>query len=284
MRRLAQVAAPPKGTKRKRTHGGTAAEVEMEPIPATGGVLAKEHLAAVARSAKDGSDFRRIGDSVLTPPPTAVPEDTDDHPDTTMSGIEAGDETTTAALTDAERQRVSEIDQDRARLLRTMECLRDRERFLQLVKDRAKRAQDDLASSKDMCGFDPRLIWTDDEFLAWRSGEVGERAFREGVLPASAPAATATAATGDDVDMQDDDGAAQATAVSAAAGICQKKRCERHRQWRNTQLQDIRFEEANAANRMRLLAEERNGIRDRARLRRIVEAEGDRQGAVEVVG
>lgn len=261
MRRQAQVTELPKSTKRKRA--GDAAEIETGQDIATGGILAKEHLATLARYAKNVNDFRKIGSGALTPPPSARSENGKD--DMALDDLNRED----VVMTESERQRLNEIDVQQARVETTVECLKDRERFVQLVRDRAKRVQEDLGLPKDICGFDSRLTWSDEEFSAWRSSDTGQKAFQDGILPPPPPSAD------DDVDMEN--------GGQINEGLCQKKRCERHRQWRVNQVQDIRFEQANTAASMRLLVEKRDGIRERAKLRVVMEADGDRQGTVEIV-
>ncbi|KAI9817620.1 MAG: hypothetical protein M1832_004624 [Thelocarpon impressellum] len=233
MRRL------PKGKKRRRV------EEEEDDARSVGGVLSIGQLAAIATSVKSGDDFRTIGEGVLSPPPTAI---VDEHGDYVMG--DDGDEPKAGA-------RFNEQEQKRTT------------RIAHALKDRAKRVLAELPGVKDICGFDSRLSWTEEEFLAWTASEVGQAAFSSGVLgapPKISPDATDGEGTG------------------VGAGVCQKKRCERHRQWRNIQAQDLKSEEASVAEELDQLMREELEVRERAKLRMLKEADGDREGRVEVVG
>ncbi|KAI9796958.1 MAG: hypothetical protein M1833_005904 [Piccolia ochrophora] len=239
-----------------RVGHGPSAENDDESEPEVGGVLHKGQLAAVAKGVDNVSEFRNLGEGVLSPPPTAVP---DENGDTKM---EDGEGNAGTFFNDEEWRRNEDIEKEKETLVQRRILLKDRERFLQLVKDRSKHILEQLNNVKDICGYDSRLSWTDEEFLAWRSSEEGEKAFTTGELE---PSESAT------------------TEEEGGDGVCQKKRCERHKQWRNIQIQDIRFEESKVADEMRRLKQEEADLRQRAKLRRIREADGDREGRVEMV-
>ncbi|PGG99489.1 compass component spp1 [Blastomyces parvus] len=237
---------------------------QAEGLGSRGGVLTKNDLKAVITGVKSAQDFRELGDNIL-PPSVAqsltpsndipgevsssesktniVPQDLDnidldipDMPDTRL-----------IQLTANERQHLHNLRRKRLELRNQLEMLEDRDTFLALIRQRAKtilehlRQADPKSSAsvwKDICGYDSRLSWSDDEFNEWRWSEVGKKALRSGVLEAASSGTDG----GGDVEMQDADGDAN-TVDRIARGVCLKKRCERHRQWVKIQQQDMQHEE-----------------------------------------
>lgn len=242
---------------RKRKRGQSVVE-EDEPAIAVGGVLSRGQLAAVVTHAKSMENFRKLGESVLSPPATATSEADGD--------VEIGDGETGASsrFTREEQVRTEDIIRQRAQLAERMQGLADRERFVQLVKEQAKRLQDESSHLRDSCGFDRRLCWTEERFLAWRASEIGAKALADGILPAPA-----------DEDAEAVEGGESGTV------ICQKKRCERHKQWRNGQMAEVWFEQVLAKEESQKLLRQLNEIQKRATLRHLREKEGDPHVAVE---
>ncbi|KAI9806333.1 MAG: hypothetical protein M1825_006448 [Sarcosagium campestre] len=253
MRRRAPL-APPKASKMDSRILGT--EDDTDDDLTVGGPLSRGQLAAVAKGVKDVTSFRALGDAILSPPPTAGGDGGGD------GSMKLGDGKASEPLNEDEDKLISEINRQREKLVQHNKALKDRERFLQLVKERSKRVVEELSGVKEICGYDARLSWTDEEFLDWKESEDGKAAFARGEL--GPPARQDSSVEGDD-------------------DICQKKRCERHKQWRNTRAQDIRFEESKNAEELRRLKQQEGEVKQTAKLRRIREAEGDRAGTVEVV-
>jgi len=168
-----------------------------------------------------------------------------------------------------EQKRLAEIVNEKGDLETRRHGLKDRENFISLVKDRAKKIAGELGA-KDICGFDSRLSWSEEEFLEWRDSDEGQLAFSRGLLRPQP-----TDNVGGD-DAADD-------SQKAGDGMCQKKKCERHKAWKHLQMHDIRFEEVSIAERIGGLKQEEKSIRERAKLRAIKESDGDREGKVEVI-
>ncbi|KAI9775244.1 MAG: hypothetical protein M1839_001362 [Geoglossum umbratile] len=230
-----------------------------------GSALNKGQLAAVTKSVKDVGEFRKLGEGVLSPPPTISPED----------GDRDGSGQAMAYNSD-ETKRLGEIATEKDNLAMRKQGLKDREKFIQLVKDRAKKAAAELGM-KEICGFDSRLSWSEDEFLIWRDGEEGRAAFDSNTLGPPPP----------EIDAEDpshaEDPHNHHPNPRITAGVCPKKRCDRHKVWRNIQMMDIRFEEVSIAERVGGLKQEEKTLRERAKLRAVKEEEGEREGRVEVV-
>jgi COMPASS component SPP1 len=127
---------------------------------AIGGSLRKGEVAAAADHANgDIDEFRRLGNS--TPGPEIAEE------------IE---------FTDEEQQRLDKIREKQETIQTQRQVLNDRERFLQLCKDRAKRIvleeQQGTTGAKagakggkkgsGICGYDSRLSWDEERYRKWQ--------------------------------------------------------------------------------------------------------------------
>jgi len=240
-----------------------------------GGPIRPHELKALTLAAPDASTFRHLGDSgVLTPPLSESPET--HNKSLQVSPLYTALEETRLAAISARK--------DVLRLRRTL--LKDRERFVVLVKERAARLAES-ADIKELCGMDARLSWDDKTFELWRDSEAGKAAFERGSLDLVA-----------DADAEDTKGLkprpaaisrGSATAVSTNDGeVCMRRRCERHRTWQKLVLQDVRFEEADVGDEMRRIDGEERELRERAMLRARMRRSGvdheEEGGSVEVVG
>ncbi|KAI9849425.1 MAG: hypothetical protein M1837_004044 [Sclerophora amabilis] len=250
-----------RGTKRKRS---SKTQKDEGDAPAVGGTLSTSQLSAVTKDAKDVEAFKSLGEGVLSPPPTISPDEDGDK-DIKMD-VDDVEPKGRSSFNKEERDKIEEISKEKDRLMHRRHGLKDREKFVQLVRSRAKRILEELKGVKDLCGYDSRLSWTEEEFLAWRDSDEGCEALKNNTL-GPPPADTAD-------DAEEDEN---------SKGVCQKKRCERHKQWWTIQLQDIRFEDVNITEELERLRRDEQDLKDRAKLRRIKEAEGDRDGRVELV-
>ncbi|KAH0553222.1 hypothetical protein GP486_006612 [Trichoglossum hirsutum] len=262
--------------KKRKRNGESSRESSRSPsrnplAGSAGSALNKGQLAAVTKSVKDVGEFRKLGEGVLSPPPTISPEDGD------RDGSGQG-----MVYNSDEMKRLGEITAEKDRLTMRKQCLMDREKFIQLVRDRAKKAAVELGmKEKEICGFDSRLSWSEEEFLLWRDSEEGRSAFDSNVL---GPPATDTSEQDQhhhQPHMEED--LHNSHHPRASAGVCPKKRCDRHKQWRTLQIQDVRFEQKVVADRIEVLEQEEKTLRERAKLRAIKEEEGEREGRMEVV-
>ncbi|MCJ1471073.1 hypothetical protein MMC07_009721 [Pseudocyphellaria aurata] len=255
-----------------------------------GGFLRGPELKTVINGVKSIAEFRQLGEGVLSPPRTASPDDEDirmedaDFPAESKSGI---------TYSADESQQLVEIAAKRENFRATKRMLDDRERFLVLVKSRAKRVLEELRQKetvKDICGFDARLAWSDAEFLAWRDSPEGQKALESRMLMAPSHTITSTAnhlnpdptsaeiaigtslpdtqptnhhnahATEIDLDGEPDED-------EVGRGVCQKRRCERHRAWWKLQQQDVAFEKGEVRLALGRLVMEEKGVRERAVVR-----------------
>lgn len=230
-------------------NGEDAMEVDEDPSYLHGGVLKPSELKAVAAGAKDINDFRKLGEGVLSPPRTV-------SPDGNEVKMEEGSRKEQNTYTPQETEKLAEITSSKESLRMRKSLLEDRDTFLGLVKGRGKNVLEELRkkdkSLKDICGYDARLSWSDEEFKIWRCGPEGQKAFDEDVLAAPPPSEEAS-------EMGEDE--------EFGRCVCQKKRCETHRNWYKLQQQDVAFEKDEVRQGLRKLEEEERGFKDRAMIR-----------------
>ena len=229
-----------------------------------GGVLHAGELKALTSGVKNVEEFKRLGEGVLSPPRTTSP----DGEDVKMEDeIPHNKETPKVAYTSEETVQLAEMTVRKASLKRRREALDDREKFLGLVRNRAKSVLEELKKkegTKDICGFDSRLSWSDEEFDNWRASSEGQKALASGILEAP-------------TSLRDDDGDEKMTngdsghADAVGKGVCPKKRCERHKQWFKLQQQEIAFEKDDCRQEMRKVEKEQKGVGERAMVRHLEE-------------
>ncbi|ODH53582.1 hypothetical protein GX48_00416 [Paracoccidioides brasiliensis] len=239
---------------------------ETEDLGSRGGVLSRSDLKAVVMGVKSAQEFRGLGDNILPPlvaEKLAISTDIDakisasSGPKTNNILSQINDQTDLDLVahqiqfTANERQHIQNVRDRRTQLLNQLDLLRDRDTFLSLIRQRAKTILELLRQAdpksgasawKDICGYDSRLSWSDDEFNEWRFSDVGKKALRSGVLEAAASGVDGSG----DVEMQGADAGADGTDKAVdriVRGVCIKKRCERHRQWVKVQQQDMHHEE-----------------------------------------
>lgn len=222
-----------------------------------GGVLRPAELKTLASTTKSITEFRSLGDGVLSPPDTASPEEPSYTPE------EAAQLATITTRTDALKQRKHLLD--------------DRDTFCSLIKVRAKAALDDLKKKGDkpaaICGFDARLAFTDEEFAAWRSSAEGQETFRTGQLAASTTS-TAEMDAGAPGGLEGEPAATNGVREEEPKieeGVCIKRRCKRHEAWQKLLMQEVAFEKDLVRQEMRRLIAEEKGIKERAAVRSLEE-------------
>ncbi|GAB7346426.1 hypothetical protein MBLNU457_5123t1 [Dothideomycetes sp. NU457] len=244
------------GAQRRRKKSGASADLnklmddEMGP---RGGVISTGELKALVNAVDDYQAFKKLGEGVLSPPETPTKDGTGnakDHP----------------VLTEAESERIEVIlklkDESRERHA----LLKDRTKFIGLLKDVANKiASEKSIKPKEMCGYNPRITWSEEEFASWRSTESGKKALSSGKLD-SGDASVLQAENEDD----------------QTEPVCTKKRCVRHYEWAKLALDDARNELTVNSDRMRDIEKEEREILERAELRAREIKAGNVGGSVEV--
>jgi len=253
----AQVAnASKRRAKKKGKNGEEAASEDEEPTP-LGGVLRAKDLKALVDQSKDIGAFKTLGSGVLSPPQTASP--TKASFDGTLSnGTRRPSDD--LALTPGETERLNALHKEKSQLNDRLEVLKDREKFVSMVKEQATRVADrEKIKAKEFCGYDSRLSWSDAEFLRWRGSKQGRTAFQFSTLSPTAEQLSSAPANGEDTTM--------ANGEEERETICLKKRCQKHPQWQKLNLQDARFEELEIVESIKECEKDERSVRERARRR-----------------
>ena len=214
-----------------------------------GGVVRIGELKALVDSVDDVAAFKRLGEGVLSPPETV------------------GEGEKKVSYSPEETEQLDNIAKRRAISEARRAMLSDRDKFVLMVANRGKAVLAELKekekSLKDICGYDSRLTWADDEFNQWRAGEEGQEQLRNSVLlpPPTPPGLEPFNKEGDKEESE------------SGLGVCKKKRCERHRAWFKQQQQDNAMEKDQVRQELKKLDEEEKGVKDRAMIRNLEEGQ-----------
>lgn len=265
----------------------------LEEFSSRGGVLTAGELKAAIMGVSSIEEFRKLGERIISPPPDEEEEgkankdgNVNGHERTTGDGQEAGKPRSNKKLgldidapgltyTLDEASKIEKLRKKRDELLSRKEMLDARSVFLTAVRQRAKYVLEHLKKIdpkggwKDICGFDSRFAWSDEEFDEWRLSPMGAEALKDGTpdaLAASYPV-PATDADGDTAMGRDANTTENSNSDTLARGVCTKKRCERHKQWVKVQQQDILFEQSMVHQDLTECEQEAQAVVERAVLR-----------------
>lgn len=267
---------------------GTATPDRRDPddLGSRGGVLTTGDLKAVVMGVSSAKEFRKLGESIISIPAkeesttiTATDPETETKNEKKI-GLDFDVDWLTYSPDEASK--LQKLRKQRDDLLHRKEMLRARNTFMTLVRQRSKSILEHLKQTdpkggwKDICGFDSRLAWSDEEFDEWRLSEIGAKALEDGspeALASSYPDAS-TDADGDTAmdDNNEDD------FEKLSRGVCTKKRCERHKQWLKVQQQDAVFEENTLALDLSKCEKEAKNVVERAVLRMWAESDNAQIG------
>ncbi|TKA75636.1 hypothetical protein B0A49_02325 [Cryomyces minteri] len=328
-RKNGEQTTPPRKSRKKghASHADHEADVtvkddESVDLGPRGGIIRTKEVKTLATASATIDDFRRLGEGVLSPPATVSPE-TAPFSDKDSANPPPADHDE-FALTDTDEAALAAITARKHALRTRHALLKDRQRFLALAKDQAARvAEREGVKPKDLCGFDPRLSWSEAEFARWRDGRAGKAAFGLGTLDLD----PATDADVDNTENNGSDEEAKTGTEGASAGhgrgprngstdtdvdavilvdaddrdginkppdLCTKKRCARHADWRELAQKEARFELTLVADEMRRAEREERDIQERAMVKwrsgrsggegKRVGEEEEEEAGVEVVG
>ncbi|KAJ5234995.1 uncharacterized protein N7469_004163 [Penicillium citrinum] len=257
---------------RRLNHGSSQRGVEG--LGSMGSILTVGDLKAAVLGVNSVEEFRRLGNQIIsqslstkeTTPNSEVKSETTpqagDAFDINPKGVDYSEDEV------AEMEKLRRL---RDNLLHRKEMLSARSTFVGLLRPRAKGLVEKLKQNepkggwKDICGFDSRLSWSDEEFDEWRLSDIGKKALAEGTVEAMAASLPdATDADGDTAM----DGEGEDELAFLTRGVCTKKRCERHKQWVKVQQQDILFEENTANEDLAKYEQEARYVAESAVLRR----------------
>lgn len=254
----------------------------LEDLGSMGGVLTAGDLKAAIMGVNSVQEFRNLGNQIISSPPESAKEETPNSEAKSETKPQVGEKPGLDAPADGveytphETAKLEKLRETRDALLHRKEMLGARSAFVELVRQRAKtvvgklKQNDPKGGWKDICGFDARLAWADEEFDEWRLSDAGKNALAEGTAEAMAASYPADTDADGDTAM---DGKEQDEMAFLTRAICIKKRCERHKQWMKVQQQDISFEEETADQDLMKNEQEARAVTERAVLRRWAETE-----------
>ena len=251
-------------------HGNADDSPDEDPGHLRGGVLKPSELKAITDGINDIDAFHRLGDGVLSPPPTVSPEGED------VKLENEADMKKKPIYTLEESAKLDEISAKREKVRSHKKMLEDRDRFLSLVTARAKTVLAELKeqdkSINIICGYDTRITWSDDEFNEWRSSSEGKAALEKGgILNAPTKKEKSEKVEDDRVN----ESAVPDSQVNGeeedeiGKGVCKKKRCERHKAWLKLMQHEIQFETHQARQATKKLETEEKDVKDRAMIRHL---------------
>ncbi|THV82413.1 hypothetical protein D6D29_04662 [Aureobasidium pullulans] len=217
-----------------------------EDLGARGGVISAGELKAVAVAAPNFEQFKALGDGSVSSLSASSP---------TAAATQEEDTTHESALNDIERERIQQLYQLRSASRIRHALLKDRYIFVGILKDAAvSLAERRGVKPKDLCGYDSRLAWTEDEFAVWQDSPAGKEVLRTKTLP---PLSTEDG----DGDVNMSNGGVEIEPV------CTKRKCAKHFDWSKLATEDTRFEIQQNSEVMKGLEKEEKEIIERARLR-----------------
>ncbi|KAJ5953180.1 hypothetical protein N7454_000076 [Penicillium verhagenii] len=247
----------------------------QEDLGSMGGILTPGDLRAAIMGVTSVEEFRKLGDRILPPSPEPIKKEmtNGDHKEESPKTVDQDFDMDAhnAEYSAEEAAKIEKIRSRRDELIHRKELLAARTTFLNLLRPRAKGIVEKLKQLepkggwKDICGFDTRLSWSDEEFDDWRLSEAGKVALAEGTVEAMA-----SSYPDNDTPMDDTD---EDQISFITRGVCTKKRCERHKQWVKVQQQDMVFEEETTDADLAKYATEARSVAERAVLRRWAEKE-----------
>lgn len=238
-------------------------------------------LKAAITGVESVQEFRALGNQIIPPPPEPTKEESPNGEvksetksrDSQKLGL---DITANVEYSPHETAQLGKLREKRDALLHRKDTLAARSTFIEIVRQRAKsvvaklKQNDPKGGWKDICGFDSRLAWADEEFDAWRLSDAGKKALEDGTAEATAASYPVKKDADGDIAM---DGEEKDEMEFVTRGVCTKKRCERHKQWVKVQQQDIAFEEETANRDLKTNEQEARAVAERAVLRQWAEQE-----------
>ena len=226
-------------------HDGNETDGKEEQDDNRGGVLRAGELKALVDGVKDVVVFRRLGNGILSPPETAA----------TSPGREPEKK---VIYNSNEEYLLDQIAKKRGAIEARRDLLDDREKLVHMVDQRRKevlaKLKEKEKSYKDICGYDARLTWSDEELDEWRNSEAGHGQLRSAILNA-------------DPRLVEAGNSEEGGEGEVGPGVCKKKRCERHRTWYKVQQQDNAMEREDVRQKLKKLDEEAKGVKERAMIR-----------------
>lgn len=251
-----------------RKKGSVNLDEDTESLAARGGVLAPGEIKALLHASKNAEDFKKLGDGVLSPPDTPNGKDGEDGSNSTI-------------FTTLETAALQEIATLRERARTRYDLLKDRMRFVNMVKAAASQtAVEKELKPKEFCGYDSRLEWTEETFGVWRSSAQGKTAMELETLNTEGMNTNGNG----DTEMADGNAVKSDGAVEDELNdyeVCDKKKCARHAEWTKVCVDHVREELSGVGDTMRGIERDTTLLKEKAALRSKSAGAGG-EGSVEV--
>lgn len=234
----------------ERTEYETDTSLDDEDLPNRGGPLRAAEVKAILLQCSTVDAWRELGKKPETPP-----RDLDDG------------EHSKLVFDDFEKDRIAVISKDLAELDQKLDDLALREKLLDLIKLRSAGIADDIKKTnsklKNVCGYDRRVAWSQDEFLVWYNSQGGKQVIESGKI--GPPDGDTHMTNG--YEAEDDE-----KLSTMKGGVCIRNNCPKHgRTWQKSQLAELRFEQDLIKKRQDNLAQQEHDIRSRAQIRALEE-------------
>jgi len=252
--------ATPTYSEEEKSEYETDSSLDDDLLPNRGDALRAGEVKAIIDQCKTIEQWRELGRKPATPP-----RDVDASPVSE----------TKVEYDDFEKAKLASIAEEKQRFQRRNDVLNAREVFLGLVKNRSTSITDEVKKAnpkaKDICGFDPRLAWSEEEFSHWYHNHGGKAVLESGNGKIGPPddgqqesgGRMAKVANG----AEDDDDDDEVESMPKKGGLCIKARCPRHRNWAKGQLAELRFEQDVVRRGLQRCEEEEREVRERAIVR-----------------
>ncbi|KAI4725398.1 hypothetical protein E4T49_06877 [Aureobasidium sp. EXF-10728] len=245
-------------------------QATTDDLGARGGLISIGELKAIVTARPTVEALHTLNNGPVSPMPGASPNGVKNEgaEDDTLLSHES-------ALNDIERERIDQITHLKATAHARHSLLRDRSRFVAMLKTVASRLADHRnVKPKDLCGYDSRLSWSEEEFDQWRASAAGQEALQIGSLPLPS-----TEDVDGDVGMSNTNDPER-----TSSSTCMKKKCNRHYEWAKLHIEDFGFETKQNSAVIYNLQKEEEEIIERARLRAREIRAGGVGGTVEFHG
>lgn len=234
----------------EKTDYETDSSADEDDLPNRGGALRAGEVKALLEQCRSVDDWRVLGRKPATPPRDHEMKDSED-------GL---------TFDEFEKSRLLKIKSESAAMADRSNLLEAREKFLELVKTRSAEIADEVKKSnpklKDVCGYDPRVAWSEDEFVLWYKAN-GKQAVDSGKI--GKPVADEDAVLTGGQDDEDEEEKAKIT----KGGVCIRNRCPKHgsNKWQKAQLAELRFEQELIRKKLESLQAQEKEIQNRAQIR-----------------
>lgn len=267
--------ATPAYSEEEKTDYETDSSLDDDMLPNRGSALRAGEVKALLEKCKDIEEWRGLGRKPDTPPRDVVD----------LSNADSESKPVPLEFDELETAKMASIEEEKRNLHEHNDILSARELVLDLVKARSTSITDEVKKAhpkmKDVCGFDPRMAWSDEEFHNWYTKRGGKELLEAGMKAKIGPPEDAETnvvnGVGDherehhqtegDTNTDTNADADAEESMPKKGGVCVKNRCPRHRNWAKGQLAELRFEQDLVRRQLARCEAQQRKIRERATVR-----------------